>query len=92
MRVLRTGFVNRWQGRIVNIHPSWLPDFPGLHPQRQALETGKPFAGRTVHWMTPEIDAGPIIAQAIVPVLADDTEDTRYRRASSKPNTGSIRW
>ena len=76
MRVLNPGFATRWQGRIVNIRPSLLPDFPGLDPQRQALEADKQFAGCTVHWVTPTVDAGPVIAHAVVPVLPDDTEDS----------------
>ena len=75
MRILHQGFVLRWQNRILNIHPSLLPDFPGLHPQRKTLEAGRHTAGCTVHWVVPEVDAGPIIAQAVVDVLPDDDEN-----------------
>ena len=74
MRILDTGFVEAWRDRLVNIHPSLLPAFPGLHPQRQALAAGVKFSGCTVHFVRPEIDTGPIIAQAVVPVEADDDE------------------
>jgi phosphoribosylglycinamide formyltransferase-1 len=75
MRVLSEGFVNSFRGRLVNIHPSLLPAFPGLATHRQALAAGVRVHGCTVHFVTPAVDGGPIIAQAIVPVLADDTED-----------------
>ena len=74
MRILDTGFVEAWAGRLINIHPSLLPAFPGLHPQRQALVAGVKFSGCTVHFVRPEIDTGPIIAQAVVPVLDGDDE------------------
>ena len=74
MRLLDTGFVEAWRDRMINIHPSLLPAFPGLHAQRQALEAGVRFSGCTVHFVRPEIDAGPIIAQAVVPVHPDDNE------------------
>src|SRR5439155_9261426 len=67
MRILDTGFVEAWRDRLVNIHPSLLPAFPGLHPQRQALSAGVRFAGCTVHFVRAEVDTGPIIAQAVVP-------------------------
>jgi phosphoribosylglycinamide formyltransferase 1 len=75
MRVLDHGFVAAWRDRLVNIHPSLLPAFPGLHPQRQALAAGVRFSGCTVHFVRAEIDTGPIIAQAVVPVHADDDEE-----------------
>jgi phosphoribosylglycinamide formyltransferase-1 len=75
MRLLDTGFVAAWPDRMVNIHPSLLPAFPGLHPQRQALAAGVRFSGCTVHFVRAEMDTGPIIAQAIVPVHDDDDED-----------------
>ena len=75
MRILDTGFVAAWADRLVNIHPSLLPAFPGLHPQRQALAAGVKFSGCTVHFVRAEVDTGPIIAQAIVPVLDGDDED-----------------
>jgi phosphoribosylglycinamide formyltransferase 1 len=74
MRVLDAAFVERWRDRIVNIHPSLLPAFPGLHPQRQALAAGVRFTGCTVHFVRPEVDAGPIIAQAIVETRPNDDE------------------
>jgi phosphoribosylglycinamide formyltransferase-1 len=74
MRLLDTGFVEAWQDRMVNIHPSLLPAFPGLHPQRQALLAGARFSGCTVHFVRPEMDTGPIIAQAVVPVHDADDE------------------
>jgi phosphoribosylglycinamide formyltransferase-1 len=74
MRLLDTGFVEAWQDRMVNIHPSLLPAFPGLHPQRQALTAGVRFSGCTVHFVRAETDTGPIIAQAVVPVHDDDDE------------------
>ena len=75
MRILDTGFVEAWADRMVNIHPSLLPAFPGLHPQRQALAAGVKFSGCTVHFVRPAIDTGPIIAQAAVPVEDGDDED-----------------
>jgi phosphoribosylglycinamide formyltransferase-1 len=75
MRLLTAGFVGRWQNRLINIHPSLLPAFRGLHVHRRALEAGARFTGCTVHFVRPEMDDGPIIVQAVVPVLADDGED-----------------
>ena len=73
MRVLGPGFVRHYQGRLVNIHPSLLPAFPGLHTHARALAAGCRFAGATVHLVTEALDEGPILAQAVVPVLAGDT-------------------
>jgi phosphoribosylglycinamide formyltransferase 1 len=75
MRILDTGFVDAWRDRLVNIHPSLLPAFPGLHPQRQALAAGVRFSGCTVHFVRVQVDTGPIIAQAVVPVHDDDDEE-----------------
>ncbi len=75
MRLLDTDFVAAWRDRMVNIHPSLLPAFPGLHPQRQALAAGVKFSGCTVHFVRAEVDSGPIIAQAVVPVKDSDDED-----------------
>jgi phosphoribosylglycinamide formyltransferase 1 len=75
MRLLDTDFVAAWRDRMVNIHPSLLPAFPGLHPQRQALAAGVKFSGCTVHFVRAEVDSGPIIAQAVVPVEDADDED-----------------
>lgn len=80
MRLQSSGFVEKWAGRQINMHPSLLPLFKGLHPQRQALEAGVRISGATVHFVTPELDSGPIIAQAAVPVLPDDTEDALSAR------------
>lgn len=74
MRVLTEGFVRRWEGRLVNIHPSLLPAFPGLDTHARALAAGVRLHGCTVHLVTPGVDEGPILAQAAVPVLPDDTE------------------
>lgn len=75
MRILDTAFVEAWADRMINIHPSLLPAFPGLHPQRQALAAGVKFAGCTVHFVRAVVDTGPIIAQAVVPVEDGDDED-----------------
>ena len=80
MRILSEGFVSRWEGRMLNIHPSLLPAFKGLHPHRQALEAGVRLHGCTVHFVVPELDAGPTIVQATVPVEPDDTEATLAAR------------
>jgi formyltetrahydrofolate-dependent phosphoribosylglycinamide formyltransferase len=74
MRLLTNGFVEKWQGRMLNIHPALLPAFRGLDTHARALEAGMRIHGCTVHFVTAETDAGPIIAQAAVPVLLDDTE------------------
>jgi phosphoribosylglycinamide formyltransferase 1 len=75
MRILDTRFVERWSDRMINIHPSLLPSFPGLHPQRQALMAGVKFSGCTVHFVRVAVDTGPIIGQAVVPVEEGDDED-----------------
>ncbi len=75
MRILTTGFVEHYTGRMINIHPSLLPSFRGLHTHRQAIDAGVRVHGATVHFVTPELDGGPIIAQAIVPVFPGDDED-----------------
>ena len=80
MRVLTEGFVRRWAGRMLNIHPSLLPSFKGLHVHAQALAAGVRVSGCTVHVVTPDLDDGPIIGQAAVPVLPDDTEETLAAR------------
>ena len=80
MRVLTPGFVARFAGRMLNIHPSLLPDYPGLHTHRRALEAGDAEAGCTVHEVTADLDAGPILGQARVPVLPGDTEETLAQR------------
>jgi phosphoribosylglycinamide formyltransferase-1 len=80
MRILGAAFVRRFEGRMVNVHPSLLPAFPGLHTHRRAIDEGCKLAGATVHFVTPELDHGPIIAQACVAVLPGDTEDTLAAR------------
>jgi phosphoribosylglycinamide formyltransferase-1 len=80
MRILTPGFVAHYEGRLLNIHPSLLPAFPGLHTHRRAIEAGCRVAGVTVHQVTAELDHGPILAQAAVPVTADDDEDALHER------------
>lgn len=80
MRLLTHGFVEKWRGRMINIHPSLLPLFRGLETHRKALAAGVKLHGCTVHFVIPEVDSGPIIAQAAVPVLADDTEPALAQR------------
>jgi len=80
MRLLSPAFVAAYRGRILNIHPSLLPAFPGLESQRQAIEHGAKFSGCTVHFVDENLDAGPIILQAAVPILDDDTPETLSER------------
>lgn len=80
MRILSEPFVRRFEGRLVNIHPSLLPAFPGLHTHEAALATGVRVHGCTVHFVTPALDCGPIIVQAAVPVLPDDDADALAAR------------
>jgi phosphoribosylglycinamide formyltransferase-1 len=80
MRILSAGFVRRFEGRLINIHPSLLPAFTGLHTHQRALDAGVRFVGATVHRVTAELDDGPILAQAVVPVLTGDTADTLAAR------------
>jgi phosphoribosylglycinamide formyltransferase-1 len=80
MRILTPVFVNRFASRLTNIHPSLLPAFTGLHTHQRAIEAGCKFAGATVHLVTVELDHGPILEQAVVPVLPDDTADTLAAR------------
>lgn len=80
MRVLTSWFVERWEGRMLNIHPSLLPLFRGTHTHQRALEEGVLVHGCTVHFVVPELDAGPIVAQAVVPVVPGDTEDSLAAR------------
>lgn len=75
MRLLSDGFVRTWRDKLINIHPSLLPSFKGLHVHEQAIEAGVRFSGCTVHFVRPAMDEGPIIAQAVVPVLPGDTPD-----------------
>jgi phosphoribosylglycinamide formyltransferase 1 len=95
MRILGAGFVRRYEGRMLNIHPSLLPAFPGLHTHRRAIEAGCKLAGATVHFVTPELDHGPIVAQAAVPVLPGDDEDTLAARVLAREHVIyplAVRW
>src|SRR5689334_10826601 len=80
MRLFTAEFVQRWYGRMLNIHPSLLPCFPGLDPHGQALKAGVKISGATVHFVIPETDAGPIVVQGAVPVADDDTPETLAAR------------
>jgi phosphoribosylglycinamide formyltransferase-1 len=80
MRILSPAFVRAWRGRALNIHPSLLPAFAGLHPQRQALDHGAKVSGATVHFVDEGVDTGPIVLQSAVPVQPDDTVDTLAAR------------
>ena len=95
MRILTTDFIQRYQGRMINIHPSLLPQFPGLHTHQQAIEAGVTRHGATVHFVTPEVDSGPIIAQASVPVAPGDTAQTLAARVLLEEHRiypVAIRW
>lgn len=95
MRILTAGFVQRYAGRLLNIHPSLLPAFTGLHTHRRAIEAGCKLAGATVHYVTAELDHGPIVAQAAVPVLPDDTEQTLAARVLASEHRlypMAVRW
>ena len=95
MRIQSAWFPEHWAGRQINIHPSLLPAFPGLHVQRQALDAGVRVSGCTVHFVTPALDSGPIIAQAAVPVLAGDSEETlsaRILRQEHRLYPLVVRW
>jgi phosphoribosylglycinamide formyltransferase 1 len=80
MRLLTVGFVNKWAGRMINIHPALLPKFKGLETHKRALEAGETTHGATVHYVTPQMDEGEIIMQRAVPILPDDTEYTLAAR------------
>ncbi len=84
MRILDARFVNRWRNRMLNIHPSLLPSFKGLHTQERALEAGVRFSGCTVHFVNPELDDGPIITQAVVAVDPNDDADTLAEKVLEK--------
>lgn len=84
MRILSPGFVAHYEGRLTNIHPSLLPAFTGLHTHQRAIDAGCKFAGATVHLVTAELDVGPILDQAVVPVLPQDTADTLAARVLSQ--------
>ncbi len=87
MRVLTPAFVGRFAGRMLNIHPSLLPKYPGLHTHQRALDAGDTVAGCTVHEVTPVLDAGPILGQARVPVLPGDTADTLAARVLQREHS-----
>ena len=80
MRLLTPAFVEGWRDRMINIHPSLLPLFPGLHTHRRAIEAGMTLAGCTVHFVRAEMDSGPIIGQAVVPIVPGDSEDSLAAR------------
>lgn len=80
MRILSTGFVQHFAQRLINIHPSLLPKFKGMHTHKRAIESGETEHGATVHFVTDELDSGPVILQAKVPVMPDDTEETLAAR------------
>ncbi|MDP1633393.1 MAG: phosphoribosylglycinamide formyltransferase [Gallionellaceae bacterium] len=95
MRILGDGFVRRYHGRLMNIHPSLLPAFPGLHTHRRALEAGCRIHGCTVHFVTSALDNGPVIIQAAVPVHADDSEETLAARLLAQEHIvypQAVRW
>jgi len=95
MRIQSPWFPERWAGRLINIHPSLLPAFKGLNVQQQALDAGARLSGCTVHFVTSELDSGPIIAQAAVPVLAGDTADAlaaRILRQEHRLYPRVVRW
>ncbi|HZT54741.1 MAG TPA: phosphoribosylglycinamide formyltransferase [Burkholderiaceae bacterium] len=95
MRILTDEFVERFAGRLVNVHPSLLPAFAGLHTHRRAIEAGCKLAGATVHFVTPTLDHGPIIAQAVVPVLPGDTPEALAARVLEREHVlypRALRW
>ena len=95
MRILGAAFVQRYQGRLLNIHPSLLPAFPGLHTHRRALQAGCQAVGATVHFVTPELDHGPIVMQSVVAVHPGDNEDMLAARVLATEHViypQSVRW
>jgi len=95
MRILGETFVQRYEGRLLNIHPSLLPAFPGMHTHRQALQYGSKLHGCSVHFVTSKLDHGPVIVQAAVPVLPDDDEDTLAARVLAEEHRVyplALRW
>ena len=95
MRILTEDFVERYSGRLLNIHPSLLPAFTGLHTHRRALEAGVKVHGCTVHFVTSQLDHGPIVVQAAVPVLPEDSEDTLAARVLAQEHRiypQAVRW
>ena len=95
MRILTEGFVRHYEGRLLNIHPSLLPAFPGLDTHQRAIDAGCRLAGATVHFVTPELDHGPIVSQAAVPVHTDDTAATLSARVLAQEHViypRAVRW
>jgi phosphoribosylglycinamide formyltransferase-1 len=95
MRILGPDFVRHYEGRLLNIHPSLLPAFPGLHTHRRAIEAGCKAAGATVHFVTPALDHGPIVIQAVVPVRPDDDEHALAERVLAREHVvypRAVRW
>ena len=95
MRILTPGFVTHYAGRMLNVHPSLLPAFTGLHTHRRAIEAGCKLTGATVHFVTADLDHGPIVAQAPVPVLPDDSVDTLAARVLAREHLLyplAVRW
>jgi phosphoribosylglycinamide formyltransferase-1 len=95
MRILTSAFVARFEGRLVNVHPSLLPAFEGLHTHRRAIAAGCKVSGATIHFVTPALDHGPIIAQAVVPILPGDTDDTLAARVLAREHViypRAVRW
>lgn len=95
MRILTTAFVHHYDGRLLNIHPSLLPAFAGLHTHSRVIAAGCKLSGATVHFVTPEVDHGPIIAQAVVPVLPGDTDATLAARVLAREHVlypRAVRW
>jgi phosphoribosylglycinamide formyltransferase-1 len=95
MRILGAAFVRHYEARMLNIHPSLLPAFPGLHTHQRAIEAGCKVAGATVHFVTAELDHGPIVAQAVVPVLAEDTAESLADRVLLREHEmypRALRW
>ena len=95
MHILDTDLVNRYQGKLLNVHPSLLPAFPGLFSHRRALQEGVKIHGCTVHFVTPQMDRGPIVIQAAVPVRPDDTEETLGARVLQQEHRiypEAVRW
>jgi phosphoribosylglycinamide formyltransferase-1 len=95
MRILGAGFVRHYEGRLLNIHPSLLPAFPGLHTHRRALQAGCQAVGATVHFVTPELDHGPIVMQSVVPVRPGDDEEALAARVLATEHViypQAVRW
>ncbi len=95
MRLLTPEFTAKWEGRMINIHPSLLPAFKGLHTHARAIEAGVRFAGCTIHFVSADMDAGPIIAQAVVPILPDDTPQSLSERVLQQEHSmfpQALKW